>query len=37
MSKRTLKNKFFSKQLKVKQITAKIKANFWVNFDFRLG
>ena len=28
MSKRTLKNKFFSKRLKIKQNTAKIEADF---------
>jgi len=34
MSKSTLKNMFFGKQLKVKQNTAKIEAEIY--FDFRL-
>ena len=38
MGKRSLKKQvFFSKWLKIKQNTAKIEANFQVNFDFRLG
>ena len=37
MSKSTLKNKFFSKRLKIKQNTAKIEAEFWMYFYFRLG
>ena len=36
MSKRTLKNRFFSKQLKIKQNIAKIEAEFYMHFDFRL-
>ena len=37
MSKRTLKDRFFSKRLNIKQNTAKIKADFSMNFDFRFG
>ena len=37
MSKRTLKNRFFSKRLKIKQNTAKIAVDFYMNFDFKLG
>ena len=37
MSKKTLKNRFFSKRLKIKQNTAKIGAGFWMNFDSSLG
>ena len=36
MSKSTLKNRFFSKRLKINQNTAKIEAEFKMNFDFRL-
>ena len=32
-----LKNKFFSKRLKIKQDTAKIEVEFYMYFDFRLG
>ena len=35
MSKRTLKNSFFSKRLKIKQHTAKMEADFYMNFNFR--
>ena len=37
MNKRTLKNRFFDKGLKIKQNTAIIEAHFLINFDFRLG
>ena len=37
MSKRTLKKRFFSKELKIKQNTSKIEADFQMKFDFRLG
>ena len=37
MSKRTLKNRFFSKRLKIKQNIAKIGADFQMNFDSRFG
>ena len=37
MSKRTLKSRFFSKWLKIKQNSAKIEADFLMNFDFWLG
>ena len=36
MSKNTLKYRFFSKRLKIKQNTAKIEAEFKIYFDFRL-
>ena len=40
MSKSTLKNRFFGKQLKIEQNTARIEADFEKysthNFDFRL-
>ena len=35
MSKSTLKNRFFSKRLKIKLSTAKIEAEMY--FDLRLG
>ena len=37
MSKRTPKNRFFSKRLKIKQNTAKSGADFLMNFDSRSG
>ena len=37
MMKGTLKNGFFSKRSKIKQNTAKIGADFKMNFDSRLG
>ena len=37
MSKRTLKSRFFSKRLKIKQNTAKSGADFLMNFDSRSG
>ena len=37
MSKRTFKNRFFSKRLKIKQNNAQIGADFYMNFDSRLG
>ena len=33
MSKRTLKNRFYSERLNIKQNTAKIGADFFMNFD----
>ena len=36
MSKNTIGNRFFSKQLKIKQNTAKIEEEFYMQFDFRL-
>ena len=37
MRKSTLKNRFFSKRLKIKENGAKIEAEFEMYFDFRLG
>lgn len=37
LSKRSLKNRVLSKRLNIKQNTAKIKADFSMNFDFRFG
>ena len=37
MSKSTLKNKFFSKRLKVQQNTTKIVAELEMYLDLRLG
>ena len=37
MSKSTLKNRFFSKELKIKQNAAKIAAEFYMYFDFKLA
>ena len=37
MSNSPLKNRLFDKRLKIKQNTAKIKAEFKIYFDFRLG
>ena len=37
MSKSTLKSRFFSKQLKIKQNTAKIEVELKMYFDFWLG
>ena len=37
MSKRKLKNSFFSKRLKIKQNTAEIGTDFYTIFDSRLG
>ena len=37
MRKRTLKNIFFNKRLKIKQNTVKIGADFYIRFDSRLG
>ena len=36
MSKSSLENRFFSNQLKIKQNTAKIEADFLMYFDLRL-
>ena len=36
MNKRTLKNRFFSKRLKIKQGIAKIEADVFINFVLRL-
>ena len=37
MRKSTLKNRFFSKELKIKQNAAKIAAEFYMYFDFKLA
>ena len=37
MNESTLKNRFFSKRLKLKLNSAEIEAKFQMYFDFRLG